>query len=84
MKTKSLHIWNRFKTLRNRVIELIRRSKQDYFDKLENTLTDASPNSKVFWKTSKQLLKLQKTSQSIPTLTLNNEYAETDLQKQIC
>ena len=81
MKTKSLHIWNQFKTLRNGVIELIRRSKQDYFDKLENTLTDASPNSKVFWKMSKQLLTLQKTSQSIPTLTLNNEYAETDLQK---
>ena len=81
MKTKSLHIWNQFKTLRNRVIELIRRSKQDYFDKFENTLTDAGPNSKVFWKTSKQLLKLQKTSQSIPTLTLNNEYTETDLQK---
>ena len=38
-------------------------------------------NSKLFWKTSKQLLGLDKTSQTIPSLSLNNEYAETDLQK---
>ena len=38
-------------------------------------------NSKLFWKTSKQLLGLDKTSQTIPSLSLNNEYAETDLQE---
>ena len=38
-------------------------------------------NSKLFWKTSKQLLKLDKKSQSIPTLVFNNEYAEDDLRK---
>ena len=38
-------------------------------------------NSKLFWKTSKQLLGLDKTSQTIPSLSLINEYAETDLQK---
>ena len=36
---------------------------------------------KLFWKTSKQLLNIQKTSSAIPTLNLNNELAETDLQK---
>ena len=72
---------NKFKTLRNKIIGLIRKSKQDYFDKLENTLNNENLNSKLFWKTSKQLLKLGKTQQNIPTLVLNNETAETDLQK---
>ena len=37
---------------------------------------------KLFWKTSKQLLKnTRKTSSAIPTITLNNEHAEADIQK---
>ena len=76
-----LHFWNKFKTLPNKIIGLIRKSKQDYFDKLENTLNNENLNSKLFWKTSKQLLKLGKTQQNIPTLVLNNETAETGLQK---
>ena len=80
-KTKNLYFWNRFKKLRNTVTNLIRNSKQDYFNKLESILTDETPNSKLFWKTSKQILKLEKSSQAIPTLNLNNKCAETDLQK---
>ena len=80
-KTNSLHFWNQFKILRNKTTDLIRKSKQDYFDKLENILTHGNFNSKQFWKTSKQLLKLGKSSQSIPTLYHNNKYAETELQK---
>ena len=59
----------------------IRKSKKDYFDKLEDTLTSENPNLKLFWKTSKQLLKICKISQNLPTLKLNGEFAETDLQK---
>ena len=36
---------------------------------------------KIFWKTSKQLLKIGKSNHDIPTLEMNNEYAETDMQK---
>ena len=81
-KTNSLHFWNQFKILRNKTTELLRKSKQDYyFDKLENILTNVNLNSKQFWKTSKQLLLLGKSSQSIPTLYHNNEYSENELQK---
>ena len=80
-KTNILHFWNKSKILRNTFTNLIRRSKQEYFDKVENTLYNENPNSKLFWKISKQLLRLGKTSQSIPTLCLNNESAETDSQK---
>ena len=44
-------------------------------------LTSENPNSKLFWKTSKQLLKIGKISQNVPTLKLNDEFAETDLKK---
>ena len=45
-------------------------------------LTCENPNSKSFWKTSKQLLKIGKICQNdVPTLKLNDEFAETDLQK---
>ena len=67
-KTNTLHFWNKFKILRDTITNLIQRSKQEYFDKLENTLNNEIPNSKLFWKTSKQFLRLGKTSQSIPTL----------------
>ena len=70
-----------FKVLRNNVINLIRKSKQNYFDKLENNINNENLHSKLFWKTSKQLLGLGKNSQSIPALNLNNEHAETDYQK---
>ena len=80
-QTNMLHVWNKFKITRNKVIGLIRKSKRDYFDKLEYQLNNENLNSKLFWKTSKQLLKLEKSQQNIPTLILDNEIAETDLQK---
>ena len=80
-KTNTIYFWNQFKVLRNKITNLIRKSKQDYFDKLESMFTNDNLNAKLFWKTSKQLLGLGKTTSNIPTLSLNNEYAETDLQK---
>ena len=80
-KTKNLRFWDQFKVVRNNVTNLVRKSKQNYFDKLEKMFSNENLNSKLFWKTSKQLLGLDKTSQTIPSLSINNEYAETDLQK---
>ena len=80
-KNANIHYWDKYKILRNTTINEIRRSKKDYYDKLEDMLTSENPNSKLFWKTSKQLLKIGKISQNVPTLKLNDEFAETDLQK---
>ena len=80
-KKKNLRFWDQFKVVRNNVTNLVRKSKQNYFDKIENMFSNENLNSKLFWKTSKQLLGLDKTSQTIPSLSINNEYAETDLQK---
>lgn len=59
----------------------IRKSKQAYFDKLDFLLSNELTNTKMFWKTSKQVLKLGKTSSYLPTLVMDNEYAESDVQK---
>ena len=56
----------------------IRNCKKNYFDKLDRLLS-TTRNSKLFWKTAKQVLNLRKSSNSVPTLKLNNEYAEDDI-----
>ena len=38
-------------------------------------------NSKLFWKTSKQILSVSKTSHTIPTLKLDNKFAEKNADK---
>ena len=63
------------------MVSAIRKSKIDYFDKLDDLLATETSNMKLFWKTSKQLLNLSKSSSNIPTLVLNNEYAENDIHK---
>ena len=50
-------------------------------DKLDELLSTSTTDSKIFWKTAKQFLNLGKSSSSIPTLKLNDYYAEDDLQK---
>ena len=49
--------------------------------KLDNLLSSENSNSKLFWKTSKQLLNLGQSSNNIPTLTMTHEVAQTDCQK---
>ncbi|MEW8545738.1 MAG: reverse transcriptase domain-containing protein, partial [Candidatus Thiodiazotropha sp.] len=73
--------WEKYKYIRNKVVSAIRKSKTDYFDKLNVLLSTETSNMKLFWKTSKQLLNLSKSSCNIPTLVLNNEYAEDDIHK---
>ena len=70
----------RYKVIRNKIVSEIRKSEKEYFDNLDNLLS-TNTNSKLFWKTTKQVLKLGKSSTSIPTLFMNNEFAENNLQK---
>ena len=67
--------------MRNKVVKEIRKSKQDFFDKLDRQLSSDNHDPKLFWKTSKQVLSLDKSSSSIPTLNMHNEFAETDQAK---
>ena len=80
-KTNNMHFWTKYKQLRNKANNAVRKSKKDYFDKLDNLLSSEKSNSKLFWKTSKQLLNLGQSSNNIPTLTMNHEVAQTDFQK---
>ena len=79
-----MHHWIRFKALRNKVVNHVRKSKTEYYEKLETTLNTEKPNSKLFWKTSKQILKVNNSTQSVPTLKHNNEIAEIDMKKLLC
>ena len=80
-KTDNIHYWNKYKTLRNKVISELRKSKLTYHDNLEKLLFSSDCNSKLFWKTSKQIINIGQTSTSIPTLHYNSTYAESDLEK---
>lgn len=80
-QTSNNHYWEKFKAIRNACIREIRVSKANYFDKLESQLTTVNSNSQLFWKTSKQLLNIDKRSNNIPTLCLNGEDAEDNEQK---
>ena len=80
-KTYDNNLRDRFEAIRNKVVNEIRKSKKEYFDKLEQLLSNESASSKIFWKTSKHILNLNKTSTNIPTLILNDETAEDDYQK---
>ena len=73
-KTNINHYWLKYKTIRNNVVK-------EYFDKLDRLLSSENIDPKLFWKTSKQLLNLNKSSGSIPTLKLNSNIAEKDKQK---
>ena len=80
-KTQNLLFWEKFKILRNQIVSNIRSSKKNYFDKLEDILSKENVNSKIFWKTSKQVMGLQKSNHTIPTLKLNDKFAEKDIDK---
>ncbi|MEW8545280.1 MAG: reverse transcriptase family protein, partial [Candidatus Thiodiazotropha sp.] len=79
--TSNDYYWNKFKKLRNSVVSEIRNSKKAYFDKLEHILNSENVNSKLFWKTSKQVLSIHRCSTKIPTLLSCGEIAESDIQK---
>ena len=57
-RTKSVHTWSEYKSLRNKVISLIRLNKRKYIESL-------NPSTKLFWKFVKGL---KKNGNSIPKL----------------
>lgn len=79
-RTSSIFYLEKYKKLRNMIVSKIRIAKKQYFDNLEHVLSTEDLNSRLFWKTSKQILNLRKYSK-IPTLELNGEVADDDLEK---
>ena len=80
-RTANVSFLEKYKDIRSKIVLEIRKSKRDYFNKLDTVLSTETANTKLFWKTAKQVLKLKKSSSDIPTLVMNNEHAESDLQK---
>ena len=74
--------WHQGSLLRNIGIREIRDAKTNYYNKLERQLSTENQNSRLFWKTSKQLLNIDNHSASIPTLSFNGEYADADDDEQ--
>ena len=80
-RTSNANLWEKYKIIRNKIISLIRKSRNDYFEKLDSLLSIETADMKLFWKTSKQLLKLGKSTSITPTLNSNDERAESDIEK---
>ena len=80
-RTNSEQVWQKFKRTRNIVTNELRKSKQEYLDKLTDQLNVEKVNPKTFWKISKQLLKLDISSSSIPPLNINGHILESDQEK---
>ena len=69
----SAQLWNKFRTMRNKVTAMLRTSKQSFFNRNVNT-----SNKKQFWKTMKYMRAGKST---IPTLSLDGNDAVTDRDK---
>ena len=60
-------LWNKFRKIRNKVIESIRQSKQHHLDQLSNKLKSESLSAKDWWSTLKAFISPTEKS-SVPTL----------------
>ena len=80
-RTNSEKVWQKFKRTRNIVTNELRKSKQEYLDKLTDQLNVEKVNPKTFWKISKQLFKLDISSSSIPPLNINGQILESDQEE---
>ena len=69
------------KIIRNKIVKEIRESKQDYFENLDRQLSFDKNDPKLFRKTSKHVLNLDKSFSCVTTLKMDNEFAETNQAK---
>ena len=73
-------LWNKFKKLRNKVIESIRLSKQQYLDQLSSKLKSNTLSPKDWWSTLKSFI-TPTTKSSIPTLEKDGHIYSDDTDK---
>ena len=72
--------WIRYRASRNKVTDLVRNSKTDYFKNLASSLNQGNLSSKQWWKVTKQFLKQNKDS-DIPLLIQNGNHYSYPLDK---
>ena len=68
-------LFNRFKVYRNMLVTLIRKSKQNYFNKY---FSDNIKNLRETWKGIKNIIQMKNNADSLPTCILNNGFSITD------
>ena len=68
-------LFNRFKVYRNMLVTLIRKSKQNYFNKY---LSDNIKTLRETWKGIKNIIQMKNNTDSLPTCILNNGFSITD------
>ena len=80
-KSTGLEIdWQKFKKVRNSVVNTIRKCKKAFYDKLALKLKSESLSSKDWWSTLKKFISPQSKS-SVPPLEFNNSIYTDDYDK---
>lgn len=79
-RTNSENHWTKFRKLRNNVIQLLRKGKDDHFLKLADKLKTDNRNTKSWWSTMKSVINTN-TKSSIPPLQHNDILLSDDNDK---
>ena len=78
--TNSLVHWEKFRHIRNKTIQLIRKSKETYYNNLANKLKSRNLSQKDWWKTLKAFISSD-SKPSVPPL-VNNDHLLTDSEQK--
>lgn len=90
IKTKKTEDWAKFKSLRNKVNNMKKHAKEQYYNNMEQTIIDSSINNpKLYWKLLRQFIKSNKNAELIPPLKTvlqdgTEQYFFNDSEKANC
>ena len=89
LKSNTESSWNKYKKLRNKVNNLKKFAKKNFYDHIESRIEDDSLNNRRnYWKTLKDLMNNFKSADSIPVLSRNingiDKYYFTNQEKANC
>ena len=73
--------WNKFKSIRNQVITLIREAKDNYLSKLQSSLIDKTIPPGKWWRIAKSVMNLQNKSDTDSPLIINGDLKIHPLDK---
>ena len=77
-KDNSIYLWSKFKTIRNKVVDLLRRAKRNYHESLCTKIKDHKFSNKDWWKLVKQLSNFNTKSNKLPALVDDDDNLVTD------
>ena len=79
-RTNLIEHWQSFKRIRNKVISMVRKGKDSFYENLSDKLKSHKLCSKDWWSTIKHFINSNSTS-NIPPLEYNNNVVSEDLAK---